>query len=326
MNRILKYSIFIAGLFMAAGITSCVKNRNSLNTDFSDLQPLVELRTPPPNVSGLLNFGTATLLLAGKSDPDTTLFYVNLASVAALNKGLTVNVDFDNAALTAYNNRTPANPSDTIKYEKYPDSTFIFTEKQVTISAGQHVVPMHLIFHTDKIDFSKNYMLPITIKGAEGINISANFGTIYYHQIGNPLAGPYLRSFSRWNSPATDTTTPPNSTNYVNHPVTGLPENGTTLLLPEDYLQTFVGSFAGISLSFDNNNGVLSNFSVSLNAATKNGLDGGGFVVLTTPKLVAYQIVGNASTKYAGSTFRTYMVVQNSSGGIRTLIDNFVKQ
>lgn len=319
MNRILKYSIFSVGIFVMVSIASCVKNRNSLNTDFSNLQPLVELRTPPPNVAGLLNFGTASLLLAGQPDPDTVLVYVNLASVTALNKDLKVNVDIDNAAMTTYN------ATSTIKYTLFPDSTFSIPQKQVTIKAGQHVAPVNIIFHPDKIDFSKNYMLPISIKDAEGTTISSNFGTIYFHQIGNPLAGPYLQSFGRWNN-TTDTTTAPNSTHYTDNPTVVGPENGTTLLLPEDYIQTFVGTYAGVSLSFDNNNGVLSNFSVHLNSATKDGLASGGFTVITAPVLVGYNIVGDASTRYVGSSFRIYMVLQNSSGGIRTLIDNFVKQ
>ncbi len=34
-------------------------------------------------------------------------------------------------------------------------------------------------------------MLPISITDAQGLNISANYGTIYYHTIGNPYAGDY---------------------------------------------------------------------------------------------------------------------------------------
>lgn len=319
MNRMLKYFILISGFASIVSLDSCVKNRNNLNTDFSGLQPMVELRTPPPNVSGLLNFGTASLLLAGQPDPDTVIAYVNLASVNALGKDLQVTVDADNAALTNYN------AGSTIKYTLFPDSTFSILQKQVTVPAGQHVAAVKIVFHPNKIDFSKNYMLPLSIKDAQGVNISGNFGTIYYHQIGNPLAGSYLQSFSRWNN-TTDTTTAPNSTNYTNKPTVVGPENGTTLLLPEDYIQTFVGTYAGVSLSFDNNNGVLSNFSVHLNSATKDGLASGGFTVITAPVLVGYQIVGDASTRYVGSRFRIYTVLQNSGGNIRTLIDNFVKQ
>lgn len=315
MNR--KYFIFIAGIVLVASMASCVKSRNSLNTDFSGLQPLVELKTPPPNRAGLLYFGSASLNFSG--DPDTTLFYVNLASVDALNKDLKVTVDIDNAAMTTYN------ATSSIQYKLFPDSTFSFTEKQLTISAGQHVAPVHVVFYPSKIDPSESYMLPLSIKDAQGVNISANFGTIYFHVIGNPLAGNYLQDFYRWNG-TQDTTTAPNSTVTTNVPVVITPENATTLLLPESYLQTFVGTSAGISLSFTDNAGVLSNFSVALNSATLDGLAAGGFTVLIAPKLVSYQIVGDASTKYAGSTFRTYWSVQNSSGGVRTLIDNFVKQ
>ncbi|HWJ92086.1 MAG TPA: hypothetical protein VNR87_13290, partial [Flavisolibacter sp.] len=148
--------------------------------------------------------------------------------------------------------------------------------------------------------------------------------TVYYHSIGNPLAGTYTWDFTRFNSP--DTTAAPGAGSFTGQTVSVSPLGATTLLLPESYMQTFVSSSAGISLSFTNNAGVLSNFSVSLSDQVKADIAAGGFTLATAPVLVGYNIVGNASTKYKGSTFRTYMVLINSSGGTRSLIDNFVKQ
>ena len=42
-------------------------------------------------------------------------------------------------------------------------------------------------------------MFPISITDAQGVKISGNFGTIYYHLIGNPLAGKYNLVGTRYN-------------------------------------------------------------------------------------------------------------------------------
>ena len=313
-----KLSSLIAGIFLLT-MSACVKDRNEQGTDFSNLQPLVEIRdniSGVGNDAGLANFGKASLNFT--ADPDTVSFYVNLASVNVLNHDVTVTVDVSQDALDAYN----ADPAHTIKYDLMPDSVYSFIKKDVVIKAGERVDNVSIELYPSKIDPSKSYMLPVSITDAGGINISGNFGTIYYHLIGNPLAGNYYQSFYRYND--IDTTLPPNSTVFEDQLVTVSPESPTTLFLPESYLQTFTGG--GISLSFTNTNGVLSDFATSFNSSTLAGLADGGFTIVTSPKLVSYQLVCDASTKYAGTTFRTYMVVINSSGGKRSVIDNFVKQ
>ena len=81
-----------------------------------------------------------------------------------------------------------------------------------------------------------------------------------------------------------------------------------------------------MSLSFTNNGGDLSDFDAFFSDEQEAAMAAGGFTIVTAPKLVSYQIVGDASTKYAGSTFRIYLEVINSSGGNRKVVDNFVKQ
>jgi hypothetical protein len=319
MKRIIKYSFLLVGLIAAMDMASCVKDRNSLATDFSGIQPIMELRTPSKNVAGLTNFTASTLAFSG--DPDTISFYVNLASVNALNKDVTITMQADNAAMNSVNSGlAPAS-----QYSFFPDSTFSWTQKTAVVKAGQHVALVSVVFYPGKIDPTQNYMLPISIKDAQGVNISSNFGTIYYHVIGNPLAGAYIQDFKRWNSLA-DTTTPTAGGTFYGQLVNIPPINGTTLLTPEGYLVANFGGSAGVDLSFDNNAGVLSNFQVAVDPATQAALDANSFTLSVAPKLVTANIVGNASTKYKGSTFRYYMVIINNSGGTRTLINNFVKQ
>lgn len=186
MKYILKFSYLITCISLLVGLGSCVKDRNDLATDFSNLQPLVEIRdniSGIGNDAGLANFGKASLNFSG--DPHTQSFYVNLASVYPMNKDLTLTLGVDQAALDAYN----ADPANTVKYELFPDSLYSFTQTSVTIKAGERVALVSVEFFPTNIDPSKSYMLPISITDAEGVNISGNFGTIYYHVIGNPLAG-----------------------------------------------------------------------------------------------------------------------------------------
>jgi hypothetical protein len=320
MKQILKYSYFFAAVSMFFTLGACVKNRNDSATDFTQIKPIVEIRdniSGVGNDAGLAYFGKATLNFSG--DPDTVSFYVNMASVNALDKDVTVTLGVDAAALAAYN----ADPNNSVKYDQFPDSVYSFAEKQVTIKAGERVALVSLQFFPSKIDPSKNYMLPISITDASGVDISGNFGTIYYHVIGNVLAGSYYQSWYRYND-LPDTTGPPNSTVSENVLKSIAPENATTLFLPEGYLD--VNGLGGVSLYFTNNGGVLSDFSVGLNDVTTQNLADVGFTVVTAPKLIDYKIVGDLSTHYAGSYFRIYFEVLNSSGGNRKTINIFYKK
>ena len=119
MKYLIKYSYLITCISLLFTLGSCVKDRNDLATDFSTIQPIVELRNNISGVgndAGLANFGKAALIFA--ADPHVQPFYVNLASVNVRNQELKVTVGVDQAALDAYN----ADPANTIKYEMMPDS------------------------------------------------------------------------------------------------------------------------------------------------------------------------------------------------------------
>lgn len=300
-NRSLQYPLFIAGLFMAACFSSCVKDRNDLNTDFSKLEALMEIRTPVVNQSGLLNFAAATLFFSG--DPDTVSFYVNLASVNTLNRDITVNVDIDNAALEKYNASNSAGDP----YELFPDSTFSFTQKQVTVKAGSRVAMVSVIYYPSKIDPSKNYMLPVSIKDASGINISANFSTIYYHVIGNPLAGNYFWDFTRWNN--NDGSGAPSSLSFTGEQTTFVPDNATTIQVQSGY---YIGP--RYVLSFTNGGGTLSNFSVKFNEEDIATMTSGGVTIVNGPNIVQADPVGKR--------FKLQFIASTSSG-FRYITDEY---
>jgi|GEM_PF-706271 len=182
----------LAGIALACGmlfLASCVKNRNEGAVDFSQLTPTVLIPE-----GGLKNFSTSALLFDASSSSDSVGFRVNYASKTVAPNDVVVTLAVDDAARVAYN------ASHTDQYEKMPDSLFKFTTTQVTVKAGQSYSDLvNVTFYPNKINSSKSYMLPITITNASGVNISGNFGTIYYHVIGNPLAGDYQDYGQRYN-------------------------------------------------------------------------------------------------------------------------------
>jgi hypothetical protein len=267
--------------------------------------------------AGYANF-SATSFNRG-SDTVRFTIRVDVASATVPTSPTTVKIAVDPNAINTYN---AANPQP--GYIAVPAANFKLLSNTLTVPAGSHYAETTLEIYTKGLDPALSYMVPISITDASGKTLSSNQNTAFFHSIGNPLAGVYKWDFHRYNG--TDTTAALGGGSFNGQLVSVSPTGPTSLNLPESYMQTFVDPGAGITLSFTNNAGVFSNFTVSLTDALKAEIAAGGFTIATAPVLLGYNIVGNSSTKYAGSTFRTYMVLINSSGGTRSLIDNFVKQ
>jgi hypothetical protein len=312
MKKHFKYLKFtLIGVTMSL-FTSCLKKDNI--PDLSKVDPVIEFPLGGP---GLVK----NTLSAFSSDVIDTVVALNIASPDPLNHDVIVTIKSDPSVVAAYNT---ANGTNYVS----PDMTtqVLLQSTVITIKAGYRVGRVKMKIKFNLLDPTKNYMLGLTIVNSGGLVISGNFGSyLWAFIVKNPLEGTYNRSFYRWNG-TTDTTTAPNSTVTLNVPVNVPTVSGYSVLLPESYLQTFVGTFAGAILNFTSTNGVLGNFSTSLDAATIAGLASGGFTIVTPPTLVGYRISGNAANLYAGSVFRIYMVLINSGGATRTLIDEFVKQ
>ncbi|MEO5984430.1 MAG: DUF1735 domain-containing protein [Ferruginibacter sp.] len=125
--------------------------------------------------------------------------YLELSSDKVSNQDITVTVEFDPAALAAFNG-TPGNP----QYFKLPDSTYSFPSTNVIIRAGQTISePFYVKFFPNKIDGSVNYMLPLKITKINGapanVTIAPGTSTAFLHFIGNPLAGFYNVVGKRYN-------------------------------------------------------------------------------------------------------------------------------
>ncbi len=312
--KINKWLGLLTSMVLLLSLNSCLKDKGyKLETDFSNLQDRVDIVN-----GGLTNF-TAASIGFNKGDTTTVTLLINLASVNLPSSPVKVTIGLDAAKVNTYNAANGTN------YVLAPSTIYSIGSTTLTIPAGQQYAQTTVSFRKDSVDPAVSYMLPISITDASGKALTGNLNTIYYHIIGNPLAGNYLQDFYRWNG-TKDTTTAPNSTVFTKKPVVISPASATSLLLPESYITTFVPTSSGVTLSFNNNSGVFSGFALSLDAATKKGLADGGFTVIQTPFLVQATLVGTQSTHYAGTTFRIYTVLQNSTPAIRTLIDQFVKQ
>lgn len=316
----LQINLFLV-MALIVGLTSCLK-KDAMNFDpdqkTASTLELEYIAGGPGSAigSGLQYFGGGALLYPPADVSDTINFNVRVAG-PALGKDLTVTLGPDSKAIL------DNFAKDSISFEAMPTSLYKILNPTITIKAGQRFAPVKVVVFPNQIDPTKNFMLPISVTDAQGTNVSSNFGHIYLHTIGNPLAGSYTWDFTRYNG---DTTGTKNGSSFTGASANPVPSGPNSLVLPDSYLQTFVDPTAGVTISFKNSNGVLSNFNAYFDPATLANLATNSFTIAVAPKLVGYKIVGDASTHYAGSTFRVYFVLINSSGGTRSLIDNLVKK
>ena len=162
--------ISLLGLIICS-LSACLKDNPAV--DFSTVGTIIEIL--PVNGGGLENFATAELKFSATEKIYSADVVLNIASPKPLNKTLTISLEVNDALRSAYNS---ANQD---QYDAFPDSTFSFPVKSGTIAAGQRLDTLRVYFYPSKIDVTKNYMLPVRIKDAQGETISGNFGSIYFH-------------------------------------------------------------------------------------------------------------------------------------------------
>ena len=202
MKKSLVFKNLIAIMLVGSTVffASCVKDRNNGAPDFTQLQAVMQIindKSGNAASSGLDGFSAAALLLDNSAASDSAAFRINYAATGTAPTDITVTLAYDAAALVAYN---AAHPNPVNPYTKFPDSIYTFTQTTVVVKAGTNYSDLvKLYVKPNKIDITKNYMFPISITAAGGVNISGNYGTIYYHLIGNPLAGKYNLIGTRYN-------------------------------------------------------------------------------------------------------------------------------
>jgi Domain of unknown function (DUF1735) len=294
IDRIFKLGVF--SLVMAVIGSSCVKSREG-RTDFDNLKPTVLIPE-----GGISNFKSGALLPNPTDDADTVYFHVNYAATDVAPTDLVVTIAVDQDALTAYN-ALGGN-----QYAIFPDSIFSFTTTTVTIPKGaNYSAGIPLIIFPVKIDLLNNYMLPISITVAPaGSTISTNFKTLYYHLIGNPIAGLYTQEWIRYNT-ATQTGTPAFDLDLS--PGVFAPIDGTTVT-------ALSGTGISYVITFKDSAGVLIDFGVAFDPADV-AANGGGITITGGPTIIT------ADPKTGSYEFNfTYT---NSAGSPRNITDIFGK-
>lgn len=263
-NNIQK-AIFGMMFLAVVSLTSCIKDTNS-GTEVSGLQPTVLIYE-----GGMTNFGNTSLSFPSSDISDTVFFHANYASTAVAPKDVTVTLAYDATALANYNS------THTIQYVKCPDSIFSFKSTTVTVKAGQsYSSAIPVVFYPTKIDPTKNYMYPISITDAQGNNISGNMGTIFYHLIGNPIAGAYNEEWIRWNN-----TTGLGTPSYDFTPLA----NVFSATSPTEVTVQSQGNGLSFIIDFTNTAGVLSNFTCTIDPASYG--NAGLATVTSGPTIVA---------------------------------------
>ena len=269
-NLISIFKIGLLPMLVAVIGQSCVKSVSG-RTDFENLAPTVLMSD-----GGMSNFNSNALLFPPTDPADTTYFHLEYASTTTAPQDEVITIAIDQAALDAYN-ALGGN-----QYAIFPDSIYSFTTTSVTIPKGNNYsAGIPLIVFPDKINLLDNYMLPISIKTAPaGSTIASNYTTIYYHLIGNPIAGLYSQEWIRYNN-ADGSGTPAYDQDLS--PGVFAPLDGTTISVSSGTGTVYV-------LTFTNTGGVLSNFQVSFVPSSTAGITitGGPTVVTADPATKTY--------------------------------------
>lgn len=293
----MKKILFLFSISSLLVLTGCLKDK-PLN-DFSTVGTIIELP-----YHGLEGFASDAVLVAGQTNPIVLDLVVNIASTYPLNKDLTVTIGVDDAKRTAYNAKGG------VQYQALPSNAFALSATTAVIKAGSRQAKFKVTVYPDKVpDPTVNYMFAVSIKDAQGQTISGNFGTAYYHIIGNPIAGGYTWDFYRWNN--NTGTGALNGASFTGGTTTFLPVDPTTVVVPTGYFTR-----PNYQISFDNNNGTLSNFKVAPADDMLQSFSNNGITITQAPVFM----VADGVAKH----FKVQMIVFNGSA-YRYLIDDYYK-
>ncbi|MBS1662199.1 MAG: DUF1735 domain-containing protein [Bacteroidetes bacterium] len=306
----MKKSYIALSLLSLVLLASCLKDKS--NVEFNNLGYIAEISTASTNGTdqapsgGLAYFTGAVIPTSVASGSDDNFFTVNIASPYPPTKDVPVTLAINDAARTAYN----AASSDGYIYDALPTAAYSFPATTGTVRAGYRLDTFNLSFFHDKMDPTKDYMLPISITQAPGTTISGNMSTIYFHIIGNLLAVNLKQDYSEWLAPA-DTSGAPTATMPT---VTTLMTPLSPTKVEAASLHTNGTAKLRYDLSFVRSGSSLGTFTVAFKSGDTTAMRKVGDTVLAGPSLLkadfangvyqlGYQIGTAAGRKYIVDKF-----------------------
>jgi len=295
-------------VLLSLSLASCLKDKPNVDLESTNSQYVAEISTAstnstPNSPSGGLSFFAGATLDAAKKGLDTVTFTVNIASDYPPAKDLPVTVGVNDAARVAY-----IGDASKVQFKAFPSNAYTFAVTKGTIHAGLRLDTFTVIFNHDNLDPTQSYMLPISITDASGAIISGNMSTIYFHIVGNPLAGTYTWDYTRWN--ASDSSSTPNTGHSVKT-TSFVPVSPTNVEVASGY---YIGP--RYEINFVNNGGVISNLTVTMNADDVKKMGDGGVTITDGPNI----IVADPVNKYFEFQYQAL-----TGSGPRYVIDKYYK-
>lgn len=305
LNKIKRLIPIVA---VIVGLSGCLKGNDvNLPATAGNILQLeyIDLANNGTTINAGLNyFSKGALTYPATDDVDTLNFIVDLVGPGTLSKDAAITIGADaNALLDNYSN-------DSISYLAMPDSTFKIISSTATIKAGTRSASFAVVFYPSKFDPTKSFMLPITVTDAQGVAVSQNYGHLYLHVIGNPIAGNYTHEWIRFNNA---TETPPASYDNIFGDVLS-PSSPTEVSFSSGTGVTYIVDFKNGNTGSTVDYNKLTNFTVKFDAAS---VTNAGITITSGPSIVKIDP--------ANGIYKFRFTYNNSAGSPRVIYDYLTK-
>lgn len=232
--------------------------------------------------------GTQSVVLTPGKDTVDYELHLSATSSHPIGKDITVSVSIDESVLSQVN-ATIENAD--AKFTILPDSVYDILSNSVTVPKDTTEASLFIRIYQKKLDITKSYLLPVKINDGEGVVVASNLGTAKLAFIGNPIAGAYLWDFYRYNNQ--DGSGDPFAT-WTNEPTVLAAVNPTSVHVPTGYYVK-----PNYLITFDNNNGVLSNFKAVIDPdEIKAAFTDNGVTVVDGPTITVSEDYKTFTIKY----------------------------
>lgn len=170
--------LIVGTLILLTALNSCIKNRLSLETDFSQVTNVVDLPI----------IGFKALAFDVTPVPQVVKIYVELGGPIP-DKDVQVTLAYDPVALVDYNAAhtdttvTPTNPNPSgvvTHFVQLADSAFALPGLIATIKKGERLGVIELTIIPSKVDLSIQNAIALKIVDAQGIAIADNLKSVIY--------------------------------------------------------------------------------------------------------------------------------------------------